>query len=68
MAAPPPTSRLRNAGQPDDRLFRLYVALFLLDLTSEHGQRFNGNEPVSSPEALPASRRRSKAPSRTSER
>lgn len=41
---------LRSAGQPDDRLFRLYVALFLLDLMSEHGQTFNGNERASSPD------------------
>jgi len=32
------------AGHADDRLFRLYVALFLLDFMSEHGQVFNGNE------------------------
>jgi aminoglycoside phosphotransferase len=42
---------LRNAGQSDDRLFRLYVVLFLLDFMSEHGQTFNGNEQASSPEA-----------------
>jgi hypothetical protein len=35
----------------DDRLFRLYVTLFLLDLMAEHGQTFNGNERPSSPRA-----------------
>jgi aminoglycoside phosphotransferase len=35
---------LAAAGQPDDRLFRLYVVVFLLDLMSEDGQIFNGNE------------------------
>lgn len=40
---------LRHAGRPDDRLFRMYVTLFLLDLMSEHGQAFNGNERPSSP-------------------
>ena len=40
---------LRHAGRPDDRLFRMYVTLFLLDLMSEHGQAFNGNEHPSSP-------------------
>ena len=38
----------------DDRLFRLYVTLFLLDLMSEHGQVFNGNQRPSSPEARAA--------------
>jgi len=33
------------AGYHDDRIFRFYVAVCLLDLMSEHGQRFNGNEP-----------------------
>jgi hypothetical protein len=45
------TSSLRQAGQPDDRLFHLYVAIFLLDLMSEHGQVFNGNQIPSTPEA-----------------
>jgi aminoglycoside phosphotransferase len=40
---------LQQAGLSDDRLFRVYVALFLLDLMSEHGQVFNGNELPSSP-------------------
>jgi len=31
------------AGFCADRLFWLYVALFLVDLMSEHGQTFNGN-------------------------
>ncbi len=39
------------AGHRDDHLFRLYVALFLLDLMSEHGHVFNGNEKPSTPEA-----------------
>jgi Ser/Thr protein kinase RdoA (MazF antagonist) len=41
---------LRHAGMSDDRLFRMYVTLFLLDLMSEHGQVFNGNEHPSSPQ------------------
>jgi hypothetical protein len=36
-----------TAGHGDDPLFRLYVAMFLVDLMSEHGQRFNGNERAS---------------------
>ena len=35
----------------DDDLFRLYVALFLLDLMGEHGQVFNGNQRPSQPQA-----------------
>jgi aminoglycoside phosphotransferase len=42
---------LRHAGLADDRLFRLYISLFLLDFMAEHGTRFNGNEAPSSPEA-----------------
>jgi hypothetical protein len=42
---------LRHAEKPDDQTFRLYVALFLLDLMAEHGQMFNGNERPSVPEA-----------------
>ena len=42
---------LRHARWPDDRLFRLYVTLFLLDLMAEHGQVFNGNQRSSSPQA-----------------
>jgi aminoglycoside phosphotransferase len=33
-----------------DRIFRLYVALFLVDFMSEHGQEFNGNVVPSSAE------------------
>jgi hypothetical protein len=40
---------LRHAGQTDDPVFWLYVSAFLLDLISEHGQTFNGNERPSSP-------------------
>jgi aminoglycoside phosphotransferase len=42
---------LRHARWPDDRLFRLYVTLFLLDLMAEHGLVFNGNQRSSSPQA-----------------
>lgn len=42
------------AGQHDDRVFRLYVALFLVDFMGEHGQRFNGNERPSTPRARDA--------------
>lgn len=42
---------MRAAGHRDDGLFRLYVVLFLVDLMGEHGQRFNGNERPSTPEA-----------------
>jgi aminoglycoside phosphotransferase (APT) family kinase protein len=35
---------LRHAGLRADRLFNLYVTLFLLDFMSEHGRRTNGNE------------------------
>jgi len=45
---------MRVAGQSDDGLFRLYVALFLVDLMSEHGQRFNDNERRSTPQARAA--------------
>lgn len=41
---------MQAAGLRDDRLFRFYVLLFLVDLMSEHGQRFNGNEPMSTPQ------------------
>lgn len=33
-----------------DRIFRLYVALFIVDFMSEHGQAFNGNVLTSSAE------------------
>lgn len=38
------------AGQKDDRVFQLYVAIYLLDLMGEHGQAFNGNERPSDPD------------------
>ena len=44
-------SWLQRAGLVDDPLFRLYVALFLFDFMSEHGQIFNGNPRESSLEA-----------------
>jgi hypothetical protein len=34
---------MNAANCPNDRIFRLYVALFLVDFMSEHGQEFNGN-------------------------
>jgi aminoglycoside phosphotransferase len=40
---------LRHAGQTDDPVFWLYVSAFQLDLMSEHGQTFNGNERPSTP-------------------
>lgn len=40
---------LARAGAEDDALFGLYIALFLLDFMSEHGQHFNGNQPASLP-------------------
>lgn len=39
---------LRLAGYRDDRIFRLYVGLFLVDFMSEHGQTFNANRRPSS--------------------
>jgi Ser/Thr protein kinase RdoA (MazF antagonist) len=36
------------AGYEDDRIFRLYVALFIVDFMSEHGQTFNDNPAPSS--------------------
>jgi hypothetical protein len=39
------------ANLRDDGIFRLYVALFLVDFMSEHGQAFNQDSRVSSPEA-----------------
>lgn len=41
---------MQAAGHRNDHIFRLYVALFLLDLMSEHGHVFNGNEKPSTPE------------------
>jgi len=34
---------MRPADHRDDRIFRLYVVLFIVDFMSEHGQAFNGN-------------------------
>jgi hypothetical protein len=45
---------MRHAQHVDDRIFRLYVSLFLLDLMSEHGQVFNGNQPPSTAQARAA--------------
>lgn len=45
------TYLMQAAGWTDDHLFRFYVAAFLLDFMSEHGQVFNGNQRPSSPEA-----------------
>ena len=41
---------LHHARALDDRIFRLYVSIFLLDLMAEHGQAFNGNEQPSVPD------------------
>jgi aminoglycoside phosphotransferase (APT) family kinase protein len=41
---------MRLGGHRDDRLFRLYVAICLLDFMSEQGQVFNGNQPASTAE------------------
>ena len=55
---------MRAAGQKDDRVFQLYVAIYLLDFMGEHGQAFNGNERPSDPDdraaLLRAFRRRAK--------
>jgi aminoglycoside phosphotransferase (APT) family kinase protein len=42
---------MRAAGFQNDRVFRLYVALFIVDFMSEHGQSFNGNQKASTLEA-----------------
>ncbi len=34
---------MKLANYRDDKIFRLYVALFIVDFMSEHGQAFNGN-------------------------
>ena len=34
---------MSRAGHQDDRIFQLYVALFLVGFMSEHGHSFNGN-------------------------
>jgi aminoglycoside phosphotransferase (APT) family kinase protein len=36
-------ARMNSAGYRNDRIFRLYVGLFIVDFMSEHGQEFNGN-------------------------
>jgi aminoglycoside phosphotransferase len=41
---------LKIARFDDDRIFRLYVSLFLVDFMSEYGQVFNGNQKPLSPE------------------
>ena len=38
------------AGYRYDRIFQLYVALFIVDFMSAHGQAFNGNVSPSTPE------------------
>ena len=45
---------MQAAGWADDGLYRLYIAVIFLGFMSEHGQRFNDNEPTSSPEARDA--------------
>jgi aminoglycoside phosphotransferase (APT) family kinase protein len=39
---------MKSADFRNDRIFRLYVALFIVDFMSEHGQVFNGNPRASS--------------------
>jgi aminoglycoside phosphotransferase (APT) family kinase protein len=39
---------MKSANYENDRLFRLYVVLFVVDFMSEHGQEFNGNAMPSS--------------------
>jgi aminoglycoside phosphotransferase (APT) family kinase protein len=34
---------MNSANYRNDRIFRLYIALFIVDFMSEHGQEFNGN-------------------------
>lgn len=41
---------MRIAGFSPDRLFQVYVALFLADFMGERGLRFNGNETATNPE------------------
>ena len=41
---------MKSANYEDDRLFRLYVVLFVVDFMSEHGQEFNGYVKPSSPD------------------
>jgi hypothetical protein len=44
-------SWMKAGNHRDDRLFRLYVVVFLVDFMSEHGQAFNGNARASTSEA-----------------
>jgi len=39
---------MKTARFRDDHIFRLYVALFIVDFMSEHGQKFNDNQIQSS--------------------
>jgi len=39
---------MNSANYRKDRIFQLYVALFIVDFMSEHGQEFNGNVLASS--------------------
>ena len=48
---------MRFAGFSDDRLFRVYVALFFADFMAERGQRFNRTEIVADPASDQPSRR-----------
>jgi hypothetical protein len=41
---------MKSANFEDDRMFRIYVALFVVDFMSEHGQPFNDNAAASSPD------------------
>ena len=45
---------MREAQHKNDRIFQLYVAVFLLDLMAEHGHDFNGNQRPSTPRARAA--------------
>jgi Ser/Thr protein kinase RdoA (MazF antagonist) len=55
MASGGPTSYvdawMSSTNYRNDRIFRLYVALFIVDFMSEHGQEFNGNMMSSSVDA-----------------
>lgn len=41
---------MQAAGWADDHLYRLYIAVIFLGFMSEHGQRFNDNQPDSTAE------------------
>lgn len=41
---------MQAAGWRDDHLYRLYIATIFLGFMSEHGQRFNDNQPDFTPE------------------